>query len=67
MKRADNGHITAIKISDARPDEMIVSWSGDHIYAFDLIRDSEEGEDESISLLRERKVCCPISRVLHTD
>lgn len=27
MKRQDSGHITACKISDARPDEMIVSWS----------------------------------------
>lgn len=27
MKRSENGHITALKISDARPDEMIVSWS----------------------------------------
>ncbi|KXT04418.1 hypothetical protein AC578_3604 [Pseudocercospora eumusae] len=55
MKRADNGHITAIKISDARPDEMIVSWSGDHIYSFDLVRDSEDADPEGISPLRERK------------
>ncbi|KAJ5179129.1 hypothetical protein N7492_002339 [Penicillium capsulatum] len=33
-----NGHITACKISDANPNEMVVSWSGDHIYSFDLIR-----------------------------
>ncbi|EME49597.1 hypothetical protein DOTSEDRAFT_49827 [Dothistroma septosporum NZE10] len=46
MQRADNGHITACKISDARPDEMIVSWSGDHIYSFDLIRDSTEGQQD---------------------
>lgn len=38
MKRTESGHITACKISDARPDEMVVSWSGDHIYSFDLIR-----------------------------
>ncbi|KAM0717332.1 hypothetical protein Q7P37_007184 [Cladosporium fusiforme] len=38
MGRTENGHITALKISDARPDEMIVSWSGDHIYSFDLVR-----------------------------
>ncbi|KAL1956851.1 hypothetical protein VTO42DRAFT_6699 [Malbranchea cinnamomea] len=38
MKRRDNGHITACKISNARPNEMVVSWSGDHIYSFDLIR-----------------------------
>lgn len=47
MRRSDNGHITACKISNARPNEMIVSWSGDHIYSFDLIsspdaRDSTE-------------------------
>ncbi|GIZ39897.1 hypothetical protein CKM354_000326000 [Cercospora kikuchii] len=47
MKRSDNGHITALKISDARPDEMLVSWSGDHIYTFDLVRGS--GEDEGAS------------------
>ena len=38
MRRTDNGHITACKISDANPNEMIASWSGDHIYSFDLIR-----------------------------
>ncbi len=45
MRRTDNGHITACKISDANPNEMIASWSGDHIYSFDLIRspDAREG------------------------
>lgn len=38
MRRTDNGHITACKISDANPNEMIASWSGDHIYSFDLLR-----------------------------
>ncbi|EPS28092.1 hypothetical protein PDE_03038 [Penicillium oxalicum 114-2] len=38
LKHLDDGHITACKISDANPDEMVVSWSGDHIYSFDLIR-----------------------------
>ena len=33
-----NGHITACKISDANPNEMIASWSGDYIYSFDLIK-----------------------------
>ncbi|KAL4915734.1 WD40-repeat-containing domain protein [Aspergillus aurantiobrunneus] len=32
------GHITACKISNSNPNEMIVSWSGDHIYSFDLVR-----------------------------
>ncbi|KAL4884344.1 hypothetical protein BJY04DRAFT_215310 [Aspergillus karnatakaensis] len=35
------GHITACKISNANPNEMIVSWSGDHIYSFDLVRSSD--------------------------
>lgn len=45
MRRTDNGHITACKISDANPNEMIASWSGDHIYSFDLIR-SPDSRDE---------------------
>ncbi|RDW70809.1 WD repeat-containing protein [Aspergillus mulundensis] len=32
------GHITACKISNANPNEMIVSWSGEHIYSFDLVQ-----------------------------
>ncbi|KAI9788309.1 MAG: hypothetical protein M1816_006995 [Peltula sp. TS41687] len=46
MKRRDNGHITACKISDANPNEMIVSWSGDWIYSFDLIRSPAEETSE---------------------
>ncbi|MCJ1283722.1 hypothetical protein MMC26_003053 [Xylographa opegraphella] len=38
MRRTDNGHVTACKISDANPNEMIASWSGDHIYSFDLVK-----------------------------
>ena len=52
MRRTDNGHITACKISDARPDEMIVSWSGDHIYSFDLVRSPGAGEEERVAPLR---------------
>ncbi|EED17113.1 WD repeat-containing protein [Talaromyces stipitatus ATCC 10500] len=44
MKPQDNGHITACKISDARPNEIIVSWSGDQIYSFDLIRSPDARE-----------------------
>lgn len=44
MRHLDDGHITACKISDANPDEMIVSWSGDHIYSFDLIRSPDVRE-----------------------
>lgn len=54
MRRTDNGHITACKISDANPNEIIVSWSGDHIYSFDLARspdatESTDGATESHS------------------
>ena len=49
MRRTDNGHITACKISDANPNEMIVSWSGDHIYSFDLVRSPGARETEQIS------------------
>lgn len=38
MRRTGNGNITACKISDTNPNELIVSWSADHIYSFDLIR-----------------------------
>jgi nuclear receptor interaction protein len=52
VKHAADGHITACKISDANPDEIIVSWSGDHIYSFDLIRgpDAREGRSEKATL-----------------
>ena len=43
MKRTDNGHITACKISDYNPNEMVVSWSGDKIYSFDLVRSPDVG------------------------
>ncbi|KAK4507544.1 hypothetical protein PRZ48_001279 [Zasmidium cellare] len=56
MKRGDSGHITACKISDARPDEMVASWSGDHIYSFDLIREPEPEEDrDGLGPLKARK------------
>ena len=45
MRRTDNGHITACKISDANPNEMIASWSGDHIYSFDLVRSPDAREN----------------------
>ena len=44
MRRMDNGHITACRISDANPNEMIVSWSGDYIYSFDLARTPDATE-----------------------
>ena len=47
MRRTDNGHITACKISDANPNEMIASWSGDHIYSFDLVRSTDARDEGS--------------------
>ncbi|KAE8150332.1 hypothetical protein BDV25DRAFT_129675 [Aspergillus avenaceus] len=47
MKPRDNGHITACKISDVNPNEMVASWSGDHIYSFDLIRSPDAREAEA--------------------
>ena len=44
MRRAENGHVTACKISDANPNEMIASWSGDHIYSFDLVKPVDTSE-----------------------
>ncbi|KAL0262591.1 hypothetical protein SLS55_001559 [Diplodia seriata] len=46
MKRTDNGHITACKISDHNPNEMIVSWSGEWIYSFDLVHSPDVTEQE---------------------
>ncbi|KAF1841591.1 WD40 repeat-like protein [Cucurbitaria berberidis CBS 394.84] len=45
MKRNDSGHITACKISDAYPNELIVSWSQDHIYGFDMLRAPDTSEE----------------------
>ncbi|KAF2867948.1 WD and tetratricopeptide repeat-containing protein [Massariosphaeria phaeospora] len=45
MRRSDNGHITACKISDANPNELVVSWSADWIYSFDMMRSPDATED----------------------
>lgn len=46
MKRTDNGHITACKISDHNPNDLIVSWSGEWIYSFDLVHSPDAGEQK---------------------
>lgn len=43
MGRSDTGHITACKISDADPNDLIASWSGDNIYSFNIVGSKEEG------------------------
>lgn len=47
MRSRESGHITACKISDANPNEMVVSWSGDHIYSFDLLRSPDARDVQS--------------------
>lgn len=51
IRPSDNRHITACKISDANPNELLVSWSGDHLYSFDIIRseDAREGKEHDPS------------------
>ncbi|MBE7181527.1 MAG: hypothetical protein INR71_10030, partial [Terriglobus roseus] len=44
-----SGHITACKISDANPNELVASWSGDHIYSFDVNRASEPRDGPTYS------------------
>jgi nuclear receptor interaction protein len=45
MRKNDGGHITACKISDAHPNELIVSWSQDHIYSFDILHTPDASEN----------------------
>ncbi|KAF2488314.1 WD40 repeat-like protein [Lophium mytilinum] len=45
MKSSDNRQITACKISDAYPNELIVSWTGNSIYSFDIIRGLPQTQD----------------------
>ena len=59
MGSHDHGHITACKISDANPNELIASWSGEHIYSFDIVkspdaRDTELKREREVSSIRKR-------------
>ncbi|KKY18394.1 putative wd repeat-containing protein [Phaeomoniella chlamydospora] len=65
MSPDDNGHITACKISDSNPNEMIASWSGDHIYSFDLVQSSDAREAEAVKLKAYQEV--PANRVRRKD
>ena len=47
MGSHDHGHITACKISDANPNDMIASWSGDYIYSFDIIKSPDARDVEA--------------------
>ncbi|KAK5053241.1 hypothetical protein LTR84_002215 [Exophiala bonariae] len=59
MTGRNSGHITACKISDANPNDMIASWSGDSIYSFDIVkspdaRDEDRRQDQAFQALRRR-------------
>ncbi|EXJ77169.1 hypothetical protein A1O3_10327 [Capronia epimyces CBS 606.96] len=59
MSPNDHGHITACKISNANPNEMIASWSADYIYSFDIVkspdaRDADVRADEAFHSSRLR-------------
>jgi nuclear receptor interaction protein len=41
MRQADNKQITDCKISDAYPNELIVSWTGENIYNFNILKDQQ--------------------------
>ncbi|KAG9970865.1 hypothetical protein KCU78_g23706, partial [Aureobasidium melanogenum] len=56
MAERDSGHITACKISDAYPNEIVVSWSGDHVYSFDLVRSPDASEASREQLSTERRL-----------
>ncbi|OAL21976.1 hypothetical protein AYO22_07573 [Fonsecaea multimorphosa] len=47
MGSRDHGHITACKISDANPNDLIASWSGDHIYSFDIVKSPDAREADA--------------------
>jgi nuclear receptor interaction protein len=55
MRRNDGGHITACKISDAHPNELLVSWSQDHIYSFDMLRAPDASEEIKITQVSSGK------------
>lgn len=46
MRRSDPKSITACKISDNNPNELIASWNGDFIYSFDIMRDDNTSSNE---------------------
>ena len=62
MPRRGQGHITACKISDANPNELIASWSGDHVYSYDIVRSPDARDTDALQdaafeahLLRNRQ------------
>jgi DDB1- and CUL4-associated factor 6 len=62
MSNHDHGHITACKVSDANPNELIASWSGDHIYSFDIIKSPDARQAEA-----EKQQIVEASRLRHQN
>ena len=54
----EHGHITACKISDANPNDLVASWSGDHIYSFDIVKspDAREADDAADEVFQANRV-----------
>jgi nuclear receptor interaction protein len=44
-RRIQNSHVTSCKISDAYPDELLVSWSGDGVYLFNIKHSPQPNEE----------------------
>lgn len=55
IKSTDTGHITACKISDANPNEAVVSWSGDWIYSFNMLQTPDAREEREQKAHDERR------------
>jgi nuclear receptor interaction protein len=53
-RHMQNSHVTSCKISDANPNEMVVSWSGDGVYLFDINHTPEPWDPEEERKNRSR-------------
>lgn len=55
MGRAQSAQITAVKISNANPNELLASWSADHIYSFDIHRDDDANANKTYKIGQQAK------------
>jgi nuclear receptor interaction protein len=53
MYASDSKHITACKLGHANPNELIASWTGDHIYSFNILKSQQEAQT---AIFRRNKV-----------
>jgi DDB1- and CUL4-associated factor 6 len=47
MSRNDTKQITACKLGQANPNELIVSWTGDHVYSFNILKSQTDAHLQS--------------------